>query len=524
MTDESGGSPLPQRERGATEAGARPAPAHVGVPALPDDLRQRMKASVDAERAQNRERAAEMLRHPPQRFVGAERPERPGDVPDREPSARRKRRAKADRALQPEAPATSGPDNKAPIVKNGTPVNSAPAESVSRATPHSAAARTADPIGLASNTDHTSNTSHSRPASPSSLGSPPPTAGPPAAGGVGLVTPPAGSPSAPVSVPAPGPALPPGHPSGPSVTASDPPATHAPRYASTPEVTPSGRRSRRRLKGGLAAGVLAVVACGAVGAIVATSGGKAPRVVQVSPARQGTVASWVTGQVDPATVVSCDPAMCAALVAHHYPSKNVHALGSPSALKASSVVVVTPVAVQLFGSSLVTAWAPAALATFGSGSSTVSVRIVAPDGATAYERAAREDQAVRASSEASLTGAKSSITVTGAAARELDSGQVDGRLFEALAAAASVQPIDIVDFGNAGSGASAGVPLRYADLAASNAAVGLSAPAYLQMLRISMGRSPGPRPARTQFLTLRGGQQVVRVEYLAPSQFGVLNP
>ena len=59
MTDESRGSPLPQRERGATEAGARPAPARVGVPALPDDLRQRMKASVDAERAQNRERAAE---------------------------------------------------------------------------------------------------------------------------------------------------------------------------------------------------------------------------------------------------------------------------------------------------------------------------------------------------------------------------------------------------------------------------------------------------------------------------------
>ena len=78
-------------------------------------------------------------------------------------------------------------------------------------------------------------------------------------------------------------------------------------------------------------------------------------------------------------------------------------LSSPSALKASGVVVVTPVALQLFGSSLVTAWAPAALATFGSGSSTVSVRIVAPDGATAYERAAREDQAVRASSEASLT-------------------------------------------------------------------------------------------------------------------------
>ena len=270
-------------------------------------------------------------------------------------------------------------------------------------------------------------------------------------------------------------------------------------------------------------GVLAVLAVGAAGLIVAKSGGKRAPAVVVGPVQQATVAAWVAGQVDPATIVSCDPAMCAALVAHHYPSKNVRALSSPSALKVSGVVVVTPVALQLFGSSLVTAWAPAALATFGSGSSTVSVRIVAPDGATAYERAAREDQAVRASSEGSLTGSKS-ITVKGAAAQELDSGQVDGRLFEALAAAAYVQPIDIVDFGNPGSGASAGVPLRYADLAASDSAAGLSGSAYAQMLRISMGGSPGPRPARTQLLTLRGGQQVLRVEYLAPSQFGVLNP
>ncbi len=269
--------------------------------------------------------------------------------------------------------------------------------------------------------------------------------------------------------------------------------------------------------------MLAVLAAGAAGLIVATSGSKLPKAVVVGPVQQAKVAAWVAGQVDPATVVSCDPAMCAALVAHHYPSKNVRDLSSPSALKASGVVVVTPVALQLFGSSLVTAWAPAALATFGSGSSTVSVRIVAPDGATAYERAALEDQAVRASSEGSLTGAKS-ITVKGAAARELNSGQVDGRLFEALAAAAYVQPIDIVDFGNTGSGASADVPLRYADLAASNPAVGLSVPDYVQMLSTSMASSPGPRPARTQLLTLPSGQQVLRVEYLAPGQFGVLNP
>jgi hypothetical protein len=272
---------------------------------------------------------------------------------------------------------------------------------------------------------------------------------------------------------------------------------------------------------GLVAGVVAVLAAGSVGAILATSGSKPHKAVVVGPVQQGAVAAWVDSQIDPATVVSCDPSMCAALVAHDYPSKNVRDLSSPSALKASGVVVVTPVALQLFGSSLVTAWAPAALATFGSGSSTVSVRIVAPQGATAYERQARQDQAARASSEAALTQAPS-ITIAKAAAQELNSGQVDWRLTEAITAAAGSQPIDIVDFGNPGSGASADVPLRYADLAASDAATGLSVSAYVQGLRTSMAGSPTPRPARTQLLTV-SGQQVLRVEFLGPSKSGVLN-
>ena len=46
--------------------------------------------------------------------------------------------------------------------------------------------------------------------------------------------------------------------------------------------------------------------------------------------------------------------------------------------------------------------------------------------------------------------------------------------------------------------------------------------AYVQALRSSMDAGPGPRPDRTQLLTL-DGQQVLRVEFLAPSPFGVLS-
>ncbi|HEX4259087.1 MAG TPA: hypothetical protein VH089_28620, partial [Streptosporangiaceae bacterium] len=156
MSDE--GRPLPQRERGATEAGARPAATSAGPRPLTDDLRQRMQAAVDAERAQTdanrvqaRERVTEMLRHPPQRRAAgvplvpptaspqdpddpsgsARRPypkrkraahSDPSDKPGRR--GRSGRRGQADRPASPGVPATSGPNVIVPGV-NGAPANNA---------------------------------------------------------------------------------------------------------------------------------------------------------------------------------------------------------------------------------------------------------------------------------------------------------------------------------------------------------------------------------------------------------------
>jgi hypothetical protein len=112
--------------------------------------------------------------------------------------------------------------------------------------------------------------------------------------------------------------------------------------------------------------------------------------------------------------------------------------------------------------------------------------------------------------------------MSGSAADDLRSGLVDGRLFEALANAAAAQSIDIVGFGNAGSGASPDVPLRYADLAAANPDASMSAVAYVSSLRAAMNDDKSARPDRMQIVTLPGGQRVLRVEFLAPSPFGVL--
>ena len=68
----------------------------------------------------------------------------------------------------------------------------------------------------------------------------------------------------------------------------------------------------------------------------------------------------------------------------------------------------------------------------------------------------------------------------------------------ALAALAGHQPISIMQFGNAGPGASAGVPLRYVDLAEDVQAAHLSPAAYVRSLRaylstVQMSGSARPR-------------------------------
>jgi hypothetical protein len=62
------------------------------------------------------------------------------------------------------------------------------------------------------------------------------------------------------------------------------------------------------------------------------------------------------------------------------------------------------------------------------------------------------------------------ITFSDSAKANLAAGQVDPRLLLALANLASAEPIDIVQFGNVGPGASAGLLLRYADLAVNDQA------------------------------------------------------
>ena len=271
MTDESRGSPLPQRERGATEAGARPAPARVGAPALPDDLRQRMQASVDAERAQNRERAAEMLRHPPQRLVGGERPERPerprGDADDRKPAPGANASGKPIGPRTPETtPISVHPYNKASIVDNGQrqliPPAAPPTHPRSSAAPLASPrrARNAGPArsprshrqpSTSARQSAAGNRRHSAARNPSARHQPASAR----AARIDLFTPPAGSPSAPAPAPAPTTAArSPVRPLGHLVRAQAPPAPPAPPTTYAPRPDPGVLRQPSRRPDGGAAG------------------------------------------------------------------------------------------------------------------------------------------------------------------------------------------------------------------------------------------------------------------------------
>jgi hypothetical protein len=232
-------------------------------------------------------------------------------------------------------------------------------------------------------------------------------------------------------------------------------------------------------------------------------------------------ASWVAQQVSRDATVSCDQVMCAALTAHGFPVGRLMMLGSTSPAPNGSAVVVETSAVRaLFGSSLDAAWAPAALASFGSGTDRITVRVIAQNGAAVYQVLLSADLAARKTAGAALLRDRR-ISVPAAAAGQLVGGLVDSRLLRALASLARQQPIAIVGFGNTSPGASAGIPLRFADLAETDPAARLSGTAYLRSARAYLST------VRARFhlipvttVTSPHGPPVLRVQVTAPSPLG----
>jgi hypothetical protein len=184
-------------------------------------------------------------------------------------------------------------------------------------------------------------------------------------------------------------------------------------------------------------------------------------------ATQRQAAAWVASQASGEAIVACDPAMCAVLQAGGVPASRLLVLTPVREDPLGSDLVVATAAVRSqFGSRLAGVYAPVTLASFGSGATRIAIQAVAPDGSPAYRAQLARDVRDRKVAGAHLLH-NHDIYVAGTARPALTGGQVDSRLLATLATLAALHPLDIISFGDSGPGASAGVPLRSAEIAAA---------------------------------------------------------
>ena len=326
----------------------------------------------------------------------------------------------------------------------------------------------------------------------------------------------------------------------PAITQALPAADPAPPWGTVPAST-IRLRARQRLWPAttrwrvISALILAAALfCGGAGTVAlgrgtiagkgAANGGQPPgdAAIAAAAAARTAAAAWMARQVAPAAIVACDPQMCAVLQSKGIPAGRLLVLGAGNAGPLGSDVIVSTAAVrEEFGSRLTSVYAPVALATFGSGSAQVAVRVVAADGSAAYRRSLHADVTARRAAGALLLR-NPHVRVSPAGRRELAAGQVDARLLSALGALASLYRVDVAGFGAPAAGADPGVPLRWADISPVPAGRGRDAATLNSVKRFLLAQQAPFRPADVTPVRLASGQAVLHVEYTAPNPLGLL--
>jgi hypothetical protein len=327
-----------------------------------------------------------------------------------------------------------------------------------------------------------------------------------------------------------------GHP------ASRPPGTGSSAGRRRPALTRAGRRgvAGAFLAGALAAlsVVLTVEATGAPSVPHLTSALAPARVSARNPARpsaqaparmsalvrvseavvvRAEAAAWAASQVGGGAIMACDPAMCAVLAQHGIAAGSLLVLRPGAADPLGSDVVLATAAVRdVFGARLATVYAPELLASFGTGQARIDIRAVAPDGAAAYRAAIAADVGARRLAGSELLR-DPKITFGPPARAQLAAGQVDARLLTALDTLAAGEQVRVTAFSDAGPGAGPGLPLRAAELTASNATA-------VRMLAFFRAQRPPYLAAQSAIAAMPGGESVLTVEFAAPAPLGLLPP
>ncbi len=533
MSEEERSRALPQRERGATRVGAAPAAVRAGPQMLPEDLRKRMQAAVQAERAQGetpaqgsaadqsgdsarRSRAANDGTATAAGWDGRTRQEQ--RARSRRPA--KVRSAKAEQAVNPQSidnPESPETGDKRDIGSGAAKVSGTPDASAGKV---SGVRKEAVVLPLTRRADDVATDELA--AINAQL--------------AGYAIPSQPQPGRSAAASRPRAAEPPVVDQQPMV-ARVPQAARPAKSRPVKEDNQTPKRalkaakekgpSRRMMMAGLVMLALLVVTGGAATILVimhSTNSPTAGTTPSATVTQQQDAAQWVVAHVSHGVPVACDKEMCAALTANEFPLNELRELRPASSPPLTSAVVVETAAVrELFGTSLSSLYAPAVLAVFGSGETQINIRVVAPHGAAAYERELAQDRTSRKAAEVALLGANQ-ITVSPIAQTQLMAGDVDSRLLSALTSLAASLPIDIVNFQNVGPGAGADMPLRDADLAITDSASHMSSSEYLQTLQAQLNAGPGAHPASMTTGFLPGGQDILRVEFPAPSPLLQLGP
>jgi predicted Ser/Thr protein kinase len=226
--------------------------------------------------------------------------------------------------------------------------------------------------------------------------------------------------------------------------------------------------------------------------------------------------TWILQQVSRAAVVSCDSQVCAGLAQRGFPNLETLGPGSTDPLGSDLVVATAAIRAQFRGR-LSSVYAPAIIASFGSGNAKIEIREVFPGGTAAYRAALQADRHARKTHDAQLL-TNSHITVSATARAQLLSGDIDPRLPTLIAALAAAHPVRIVDFGGQSPGGGPASLLRSGDLATRVSAAHLPAPAYLSWMQSLVSAQHAQYlPASSKLVTLPAGKTVLRIEFDAPS-------
>jgi len=245
-----------------------------------------------------------------------------------------------------------------------------------------------------------------------------------------------------------------------------------------------------------------------------------PRAVSTGPAAavQSAAAAWITSQVSGTAVIGCYPAMCASLEAQGVSASRLVPLGSGmTGVLKTDVIATLPAAIGA-DSTLVDQYAPALIASFGTGSSRIEVRAVARTGAAAYQSAVRSDLAARKSAAAQLLR-NPRLKFTAADAAQLRAGAVDSRLLATLAALSTQFTLRVTSFGDSAPGG----PQFFREVTVASDGGRTGAATLAAALAMVNAQESPYQPVHSAIVRPGTGQAALTIEFASPSPLGLLS-